>query len=111
MSQGGMVKASGTFMSGARLDVLDGFRLCCAGRELLPRPGEQRLLAFLAVRTKADRALVAGTLWPEVTDWHAIGSLRTALWRGCRPIPGPPRSAAVTRRRLTYREAASGPGT
>jgi DNA-binding SARP family transcriptional activator len=91
MSHGGMAGAcnedSRIFSSSACLGVLDGFRLCCSGRELLPRPGEQRLLAFLAVRTKADRALVAGTLWPEVSDRHAMGSLRTALWRIRRLTP------------------------
>jgi DNA-binding SARP family transcriptional activator len=36
---------------------------------------------LLGLRGPAKRTVVAGTLWPEVTEEHAQGSLRTALWR------------------------------
>lgn len=43
-------------------------------------PG-RRLLAFLALNGPSTRGMLAGTLWPEVTDELAYGSLRTTLWR------------------------------
>jgi DNA-binding SARP family transcriptional activator len=69
------------------LSLLDGFCLRHHNHEITPSPGEQRLLAFLAVRGNTRRALVAGTLWPEVTDVQALASLRTALWRLHRAYP------------------------
>ncbi|MFI7407085.1 BTAD domain-containing putative transcriptional regulator [Streptomyces sp. NPDC049627] len=41
----------------------------------------QRLLAYLGLRRHGTRTVVAGTLWPDVTEERAHGSLRTALWR------------------------------
>jgi len=73
---------------GVRLELLDGFRLRHDGRDLFLRPSDQRLIALLAVRGAAQRVLVAGTLWSGVTDEHALGSLRTALWR-LRRLPPP----------------------
>ncbi|MFB0617929.1 BTAD domain-containing putative transcriptional regulator [Streptomyces sp. AGS-58] len=49
----------------------------------------QRLLAFVALRRRVSRTVLAGTLWPEVTEDHARGSLRTTLWklpRGDQPL-------------------------
>ncbi|MEU0253810.1 BTAD domain-containing putative transcriptional regulator [Streptomyces sp. NPDC006184] len=49
----------------------------------------QRLLAFVALRRHVSRTVLAGTLWPEVTEEHARGSLRTTLWklpRGEQPL-------------------------
>jgi DNA-binding SARP family transcriptional activator len=47
----------------------------------LPQSAE-RVVAFLAVHDRAvERSQVAGTLWPDATDSHAAGSLRSALWR------------------------------
>jgi DNA-binding SARP family transcriptional activator len=45
-----------------------------------------RLMVWLALRrSRVDRNLTAGTLWPCVDDRRAAGNLRTALWRlrGC----------------------------
>jgi DNA-binding SARP family transcriptional activator len=69
------------------LDLLDRFCMRRDNHEITPSPGEQRLLAFLAVRGNTRRALVAGTLWPEVTEVQALASLRTALWRLHRACP------------------------
>ncbi|MFG3141652.1 BTAD domain-containing putative transcriptional regulator [Streptomyces sp. NPDC048211] len=41
----------------------------------------QRLLAFMGLRGRVCRTVLAGTLWPEATEEHARGSLRTALWK------------------------------
>jgi DNA-binding SARP family transcriptional activator len=49
-----------------------------------------RLLALLALRERRiPRCGVAGTLWPEASDDHAQGSLRSALRR----LPNPARRA------------------
>jgi len=47
----------------------------------LPNAGE-RVVAFLALQRRAvSRQRVAGTLWPNVSEEHSLGSLRSALWR------------------------------
>ncbi|MEV5150586.1 bacterial transcriptional activator domain-containing protein [Streptomyces werraensis] len=45
----------------------------------------------MALRGRVCRTVLAGTLWPEVTEEHARGSLRTTLWklpRGEPPLIG-----------------------
>ena len=45
-------------------------------------PHAERLLAFLAVQGRMlHRAYVAGRLWPDLSEEHAHGCLRTTLWR------------------------------
>ena len=68
-----------------RVTLLDGFRLdvhgidqCSSGG--LP-PGVQRLVAHLCLSGGASRTATAGRLWPDVSECHAYGSLRSALWR------------------------------
>lgn len=65
-----------------RLSMLGSFGLSCDAIRV-PLPGtSQRLLAFLALqRRPLPRIYVAGTLWPDTTERHASGNLRTALWR------------------------------
>ncbi|MCT9078058.1 AfsR/SARP family transcriptional regulator [Streptomyces fulvoviolaceus] len=41
----------------------------------------RRLLAYLGLHRYATRTVLAGTLWPEVPEARAHGSLRTTLWR------------------------------
>ncbi|MFD7903875.1 BTAD domain-containing putative transcriptional regulator [Kitasatospora sp. NPDC059722] len=65
----------------ARLRLLDGFALDCGAKPVHLTRTLQRLLAFVALRREAHRALVAGTLWPESDEAKASGRLRTALWR------------------------------
>ncbi|MEU5431994.1 BTAD domain-containing putative transcriptional regulator [Streptomyces sp. NPDC020719] len=48
----------------------------------------QRLLAFVGLRGHVSRTVLAGTLWPDVTEEHARGSLRTALCK----LPGQERA-------------------
>ncbi|SHG96630.1 AfsR/SARP family transcriptional regulator [Streptoalloteichus hindustanus] len=64
-----------------RLRLLSGFRLEFGEVVLHPSPGCQRLLAYLAVHGVASRAVLAGVLWPDVSEEHAHGSLRTTIWR------------------------------
>ncbi|WP_329407437.1 SARP family transcriptional regulator [Streptomyces sp. NBC_00704] len=70
-----------------RLRLLGGFRLELADGTAEPCRNGQRLLAFMALRHRATRTVLAGTLWPEVTEEHARGSLRTALWKLPRAEP------------------------
>lgn len=64
-----------------RLRLLGQFRLeLDTGTVELGRNG-RRLLAYLGLRGWASRTVLAGTLWPEVTEGHARGSLRTTLWK------------------------------
>ncbi|MFJ2578044.1 BTAD domain-containing putative transcriptional regulator [Kitasatospora aureofaciens] len=65
----------------ARLRLLDGFALDCGAKPVYLTRTLQRLLAFVALRREAHRAVVAGTLWPESDEAKAFGRLRTALWR------------------------------
>lgn len=65
------------------VSVLGGFRLWRSGsvQAGVPR-ASQRLLALLALREGvANRATVAGTLWPDATESHAYSNLRSALAR------------------------------
>jgi DNA-binding SARP family transcriptional activator len=73
------------------LSLLGGFVFSVGGDALLGiSAGSQRLLAFLALRDRAQtRQQVAGTLWPESSDEHAGASLRAALSR----LQGPARQA------------------
>jgi DNA-binding SARP family transcriptional activator len=77
----------------ARVGLLDGFVLE-RGRdgvytvvEGLPRCA-QRLIAHLGLCGRPTRAAVAGELWPDVPEDHAHGSLRSALWRVQKVVPG-----------------------
>lgn len=61
--------------------LIDGFQLRHFGLPvILPSPAE-RLLAFLALRERpVARSWAAFTLWADVTEQRAAGSLRSALW-------------------------------
>jgi DNA-binding SARP family transcriptional activator len=64
------------------LGLLGGFRLRRDQRVLGTSPGEQRVMAFLAVHNRPlQRSFVAGNLWIDSDDDHAGANLRTALWR------------------------------
>lgn len=77
----------------SRITLLDGFSLQtvrAVSRSLgedLPR-GIQRLVAYLCLSERPQRAAIAGLLWPNVPEGHAQGSLRSALWRLQKVAPG-----------------------
>ncbi|HET8642419.1 MAG TPA: BTAD domain-containing putative transcriptional regulator [Pseudonocardiaceae bacterium] len=72
---------SGSGPGVAALRLLGGFSLSMAGTPVnLPVNG-QRLLAYLSIRGRVPRPVVAGTLWPDVSEHNAHGSLRTTMWR------------------------------
>jgi DNA-binding SARP family transcriptional activator len=71
------------------LRLLNAFELTVGDkRVLLPLPA-QRVVAFLALSDRpVRRVALAEKLWSEVTGAHALGSLRSALWRlGTREVP------------------------
>jgi DNA-binding SARP family transcriptional activator len=75
-----------------RIVLLDGFALYLAED---PQPASldlpravQRLVARLSLSRCPDRNAVAGSLWPDVPERSAHGSLRSALWRLNRVAPG-----------------------
>lgn len=64
---------------------LDGPR----GEPVKVRMAVRRLVAFLAVRGRMQqRALVAGSLWPESTERRASANLRSTLWHARMECPG-----------------------
>ncbi|MFD4598221.1 BTAD domain-containing putative transcriptional regulator [Streptomyces sp. NPDC058464] len=65
----------------AVLRLFGTFRLEGANGDVAVPASAQRLLAYLGLHRGAPRSVVAGTLWPDVTEEHAHGSLRTVLWR------------------------------
>jgi DNA-binding SARP family transcriptional activator len=68
--------------AGSRVVLLGGFQLVDGEAQVALAEGSQRLLALLALRGgPMKRVLVAGTLWPDVTEARAYASLRSALSR------------------------------
>jgi DNA-binding SARP family transcriptional activator len=74
-----------------RVRLLDGFAVEPAAGGLpvgeLPR-GVQRLVAHVCLTGRPDRTAIAGELWPDVREEQAQGSLRSALWRLQKVVPG-----------------------
>jgi len=63
--------------------LMGAFALRIGGETVTTLPvGAQRLLAYLALHDRSvTRISMAGTMWPEVSDQSAGGSLRSALSR------------------------------
>ncbi|MET0494531.1 MAG: BTAD domain-containing putative transcriptional regulator [Actinoplanes sp.] len=72
----------------AHLRLLDDFALEVDGRPVDPPASGQRLLAYLALHGATPRSVLAGTLWGEVAEERAYGSLRTTVWRLNQVVPG-----------------------
>ncbi|MFH9039746.1 BTAD domain-containing putative transcriptional regulator [Streptomyces sp. NPDC017966] len=64
-----------------QLRLLGQFRLELGTETVELCRNGQRLLAFMGLRGRVSRTVLAGTLWPEATEEHARGSLRTTLWK------------------------------
>ena len=82
--------------------LLGAFELCRDGATIDLPANVQRLLAFVGLNNGVSRALTAGTLWPDVTEDLALGSLRSAIWRLHRVCPG---VLQPSRHSLTLRES------
>lgn len=66
---------------GPRLSLIGSFAVCSRGGAPDLPASAQRLLALLALEGPSSRSTVAGRLWPDVLEEHALGSLRTTVWR------------------------------
>jgi DNA-binding SARP family transcriptional activator len=73
---------------GDALSLMDGFTLVRRGQEVVVPAGGQRLVAFLGLAGTRNRTVTAASLWPDSSEQHAHGRLRTALWRLQRLWPG-----------------------
>lgn len=70
-----------------RLRLLGGFGLDTKREQVRVPRSAQRVLAFLATHPgTADRATIAGILWPDTGQDRANARLRSALWRLPRPV-------------------------
>jgi DNA-binding SARP family transcriptional activator len=66
----------------AHLALLGGFDLQIDGASVELPPSAQRLISFLALKSRAQmRVFVAGSLWADAGDAQANSSLRSTLWR------------------------------
>lgn len=80
-----------------RLRLLGGFELETGDRVVHLPDHARRLVAFLALQGREmHRAYVAGRLWPDQTEQHANGCLRTTLWRTGRAAGIPIMTATAT---------------
>jgi DNA-binding SARP family transcriptional activator len=71
-----------------QLSLLGGFELSIGEQQLRPCASGQRLLAYLAVHSRARpvrRAALAERLWCQAPPQRAASSLRSVLWRLPRP--------------------------
>jgi DNA-binding SARP family transcriptional activator len=68
------------YHSGWQLQLLGTFSVCQYDREIRLGIREQRTVALVALQGARSRSYIAGTLWPEVTETRAFGSLRAAIW-------------------------------
>lgn len=75
-------------MALARVRLLDRFCFEYDDAPLILPAALERLVALLALRGPSLRCVIAGTLWPEVSEEHALASLRTSIWRMNRLAPG-----------------------
>ncbi|PFG43146.1 DNA-binding SARP family transcriptional activator [Isoptericola jiangsuensis] len=72
--------------TGLDITLLDGFHVTGTSAEL--PPAVRRLVAHVSLTHRPDRGVVAGRLWPDVTESAAQANLRSALWRLHRIAPG-----------------------
>jgi DNA-binding SARP family transcriptional activator len=73
----------------SQLVMMDGFSLRSGGAIRRLPASAQRLVAFVALQGRAvSRQRAAFTLWPDASETHAYGSLRTALFRLRAVCPG-----------------------
>ncbi|MFI9584740.1 BTAD domain-containing putative transcriptional regulator [Streptomyces sp. NPDC052236] len=68
-------------MSARDICPWSGFRLEYEGVHIAVAAHGQRLLAFLGIRGRTNRHLIAGTLWADATEDRAKDSLRSTFWR------------------------------
>jgi DNA-binding SARP family transcriptional activator len=70
------------------VQLLGGFAVTQGDHPVALSGNAERVVAFVAVGGPASRLFVAGSLWPDVPEARSLGSLRTAIWRIHRVLPG-----------------------
>jgi DNA-binding SARP family transcriptional activator len=75
------------------VELLDRFRVLAGDREPRLPLSAQRVVAHLGLVDRPHRNVVASVLWPDATERHAHGSLRSTLWRIDQSCPGLVRAA------------------
>lgn len=76
------LRAEPALGEGPILHLLGRPHVTRAGRRQSLGDGGCRVLAYLALKPgEHDRGTVTAALWPDASDGHASGNLRTALWR------------------------------
>ena len=70
------------------LRLLGSWDLAVQGAPVHTGARQQRLLAALAIHGPRSRHYLAGLLWPECPEDHALGSLRAAVFTLSRRVPG-----------------------
>ena len=72
------------------LALLGHFSFTCGAAEVPLSAPTQRLLALLAIEARpVKRSVVAGVLWPEMTQHRALANVRRTLWRLPEPCGRP----------------------
>ena len=71
-----------------QLRLFDRWMLRDRNNEIIVGLREERMLAVLALYAARSRRHVAGVLWPDSTDAHAVGNLRAAVWKVEHAVPG-----------------------
>lgn len=72
----------------AELQLLGWWELRVEGSSTALGRREERLISLLALLGRTARPKVAGLLWPESSDDHAMTNLRAAIWRTRRTVGG-----------------------
>ncbi|GAB2608657.1 hypothetical protein GCM10009696_12770 [Kocuria himachalensis] len=70
------------------LRLLGSWDVSVQGTRVHTGTRQQRLLAALAIHGPRSRHYLAGLLWPECPEDHALGSLRAAVFTLSRRVPG-----------------------
>jgi SARP family transcriptional regulator, regulator of embCAB operon len=70
------------------LRLLGGWKLNFHGVSPVVGSRQQRLIAALAIYGRRSRSVFGGLLWPDCTETHAMGSLRTAVFTVSQQLPG-----------------------
>jgi DNA-binding SARP family transcriptional activator len=83
------MRSNRSHLAPLRLQLLGRFALVRSDGVPLELPRQcERLLAFLALDGRSvGRSVVAGHLWPDTSEPHSNGSLRSALWRLASRLP------------------------
>jgi DNA-binding SARP family transcriptional activator len=71
------------------LELLGAYTYWTNGGDVRIPPSACTVVAFVALQPgPVHRSILAGTIWPDVSDDRANGNLRSVLWRAKTSVPG-----------------------